>query len=99
MLRPLISLLFVLSFVACSDSSDNRSQPETPPDFSEADAWLEGFVATEELFDGVSLAIVERGYGGVVLFEEYTALGARRGYTGVVNQLIPIIEQAIDSVL
>jgi hypothetical protein len=46
----------------------------------------------------VSWIDVDRGYGGVVLFEEYTAQDANRGSQGVVNQLIPIIEQAIDAV-
>ncbi len=76
MLRPLISLLFAMSLVACSDSSDDRPpQPETPPDFSEADAWLEDFVATEELFDGASMAIVERGKGVIhrSYFGDHTA--------------------------
>jgi CubicO group peptidase (beta-lactamase class C family) len=40
----------------------------------------------------------ERNYAGVVFFEEYTQTEARKGSEGVRDQLIPIIEQAIDAV-
>jgi CubicO group peptidase (beta-lactamase class C family) len=69
MIRPLLLLILGLNLIACSDSNDNRSTPPAPPppppDFSEADAWLEDFVATEELFDGASIAIVEKGKGAI----------------------------------
>ncbi|MAA87342.1 MAG: hypothetical protein CME39_06750 [Haliea sp.] len=63
MLRPLISILLALGLIACSDSSDNRNRPLTPPDFTAADAWLNDFVANQALFTGASMAIVEQGKG------------------------------------
>ena len=41
---------------------------------------------------------MDRGYGGIVLFEEYTAQDASQGSGGVIEQLIPLIEEAIDAV-
>jgi CubicO group peptidase (beta-lactamase class C family) len=49
------------------------------------------------LYGSVSWLDVEREYGGVVLFEEYTGLVAGQGSQGVVNELIPLIEDAIDA--
>ncbi|MEP5837521.1 MAG: serine hydrolase domain-containing protein [Marinobacter sp.] len=61
--------LIVLSVLltACSDGNDSRfqAQPEIPPDFTEADAWMENFVATEEAFPGGSYVVVDRE-GGVL---------------------------------
>ena len=50
------------------------------------------------LYGSVSWIDVDRGYGGVVLFEEYTAVDASKGSQGVINELIPIIEAALDEV-
>jgi CubicO group peptidase (beta-lactamase class C family) len=67
MIRPILLFLMTVLLVACGDGSDNRPdivEPEPPlPDFSEADAWLEDFVATEELFPGGSMAIVDKHQG------------------------------------
>lgn len=63
MLRYLLILICSFHLIACSDSSDRSKLPPPDPDFAEADAWLESFVADEELFDGASMAIVEKGRG------------------------------------
>jgi CubicO group peptidase (beta-lactamase class C family) len=49
-------------------------------------------------YGAVSWIDVERNYGGVVLFEEYTGSSGGVGSGGVVSQLIPIIEEAIDAI-
>lgn len=60
--RPII-LLLSLMLVACSDGN-NAIQFEQPmPDFTMADAWLEDFVATEEMFPGGSMIIVDKNRG------------------------------------
>lgn len=58
---PILGLLLA----GCSDSSDrvNTPPPQQPPDFTEADAWMEEFVASEDLFDGGSLAIIDMNNG------------------------------------
>ena len=50
------------------------------------------------LYGSISWLDIERDYGGVVLFEEYTTVDAQKGSRGVVNELIPIIESALDVV-
>jgi CubicO group peptidase (beta-lactamase class C family) len=50
------------------------------------------------IYGSISWIDVERGYGGVVLFEEYTGVAGTIGSGGVTNELIPIIEEAIDAV-
>jgi CubicO group peptidase (beta-lactamase class C family) len=50
------------------------------------------------LYGSVAWIDVDRGYGGIVLFEEYTAEDASMGSRGVIEQLVPIIEQALDAV-
>lgn len=50
------------------------------------------------LYGSISWIDVDRGYGGIVLFEEYTAQDASQGSGGVIEQLIPLIEAAIDAV-
>lgn len=59
----LIALSLLL--VACSDGNNSRleAEPEVQPDFTEADAWMEGFVATEEAFPGGSYVIVDKDAG------------------------------------
>lgn len=47
-------------------------------------------------YGSISWIDVKRQYGGVVLLEEYTGTVASEGTRGVVNQLIPLIEEAID---
>jgi CubicO group peptidase (beta-lactamase class C family) len=49
-------------------------------------------------YGSVSWIDIEREYGGVVFFEEYTGTVSSTGSQGVVNQLIPLIEEAIDAV-
>lgn len=49
-------------------------------------------------YGSVSWIDTERGYGGVVLLEEYTGSQGGVGSDGVVSQLIPLIEEAIDAV-
>ncbi len=39
----------------------------------------------------------ERNYAGVVFFEEYTMTEASKGSAGARDQLIPIIQSAIDA--
>ena len=81
------ALLAPALLTACSDSSDRRPAPDPVPpqaDFSAADAWLEDFV--------------ERDYGGVVLFEEYTGISGQVGSRGVIEELVPLIEEALDAV-
>ncbi len=41
---------------------------------------------------------MDRGYGGIVLFEEYTAVDASMGSSGVIAEMIPLIEEALDAV-
>jgi CubicO group peptidase (beta-lactamase class C family) len=48
-------------------------------------------------YGSVSWIDTERGYGGVVLLEEYTGAQGGVGSGGVVSQLIPLIEEAIDA--
>ncbi len=60
--------LCLLLLAACSDSNNtNVQQPEPPilPDFTEADAWMEEFVATEEAFPGGSYIVVDKNLGVV----------------------------------
>ena len=61
--RLLLLVIIGLNLIACSDSSDNINKQPVAPDFTEADAWLEDFVASEPLFDGASIAIIEKGSG------------------------------------
>jgi CubicO group peptidase (beta-lactamase class C family) len=49
-------------------------------------------------FGSVAWIDLQRNYGGVVLFEEYTGSAGGAGSGGVINELIPIIEDAIDAV-
>lgn len=49
-------------------------------------------------YGSVSWIDTERGYGGVVLLEEYTGTQGSVGSSGVISQLIPLIEDAIDAV-
>ena len=49
-------------------------------------------------YGAVSWIDIKREYGGVVLFEEYSGIGGGIGSEGVLRQLIPIIEEAIDAV-
>jgi CubicO group peptidase (beta-lactamase class C family) len=60
--RPIILFLSLL-LVACSNGNDNNQVKQTQPDFTMADAWLEDFVATEELFPGGSMIIVDKNLG------------------------------------
>jgi len=48
-------------------------------------------------YGSVSWIDTARGYGGVVLLEEYTGTRGNVGSSSVVNQLIPLIEAAIDA--
>ena len=50
------------------------------------------------LYGSVSWIDVDRGYGGIVLFEEYTAVDASMGSGGVIAEMIPLIEEALDAV-
>nr|ADQ39292.1 beta-lactamase [uncultured bacterium] len=63
--RFLLPVFVLYIFVAggCSDGSDNHTPAPVPPDFSEADAWMADFVATEELFPGGSYIVVDRNLG------------------------------------
>ena len=56
-------LLLSLCLTACSDSSDDNLLDRDAPDFTMADAWLEGFVAAEPLFPGGSMIIVDKHRG------------------------------------
>jgi CubicO group peptidase (beta-lactamase class C family) len=49
-------------------------------------------------YGAVSWIDIKREYGGVVLFEEYSGTDGGIGSQGVLGQLIPIIEEAIDAV-
>jgi len=49
-------------------------------------------------YGSISWIDIERGYGAVVFFEEYTGTAGRVGSGGVTSQLIPIIEEALDAV-
>lgn len=75
MARYLLILICSFHLLACSDSSDRSTSPPAAPDFSEADAWLESFIADEELFNGASIAIVEKGRGTIHknFFGDHTA--------------------------
>ena len=53
-------LLFV---AACSESNGSFTPEPVLPDFTEADAWMEGFVATEDAFPGGSYIVVDRELG------------------------------------
>jgi CubicO group peptidase (beta-lactamase class C family) len=48
-------------------------------------------------FGSVSWVDVERGYGGVVFFEDYTGAEGSVANAGVIRELIPIIEEALDA--
>jgi len=50
------------------------------------------------LYGSVAWIDVEREYGGVVFFEEYTQTAGGVGSGAVITQLIPIIEEALDAV-
>ena len=56
-------LLLGLFLIACSDSSDDNAPDKALPDFTMADTWLESFVATEPLFPGGSMIIVDETAG------------------------------------
>jgi CubicO group peptidase (beta-lactamase class C family) len=47
-------------------------------------------------YGSISWIDTERNYGGVVLLEDYTGAEGSVGSGGVIDQLIPLIEQAID---
>ncbi len=64
-----------------------------PPKEGESTVYL---YVDSGLYGSVSWIDVDRNYGGVVFFEEYTFREASKGSQGVVNQLIPIIEDALD---
>ncbi|TGD74893.1 class C beta-lactamase-related serine hydrolase [Mangrovimicrobium sediminis] len=49
-------------------------------------------------YGSISWIDIERGYGGAVLFEEYTGTSGSVGSGAVIAELIPIIEDAIDAV-
>jgi hypothetical protein len=49
-------------------------------------------------YGSISWLDTARGYAGVVFFEEYTGAQGGRGSGGVRDELIPIIEAAIDAV-
>jgi|TARA_R110002072_G_scaffold2461_5_gene20355 CubicO group peptidase (beta-lactamase class C family) len=49
-------------------------------------------------YGAVSWIDIKREYGGVALFEEYSGTDGGIGSQGVLEQLIPIIEEAIDAV-
>ena len=49
-------------------------------------------------YGSISWLDVERNYGGAVFFEEYTGVAGGVGSGAVINQLIPLIEAAIDAV-
>jgi CubicO group peptidase (beta-lactamase class C family) len=50
------------------------------------------------LYGSIAWLDTERGYGGVVFFEEYSGISGGIGSGGVSSQLIPIIEEALDAV-
>jgi CubicO group peptidase (beta-lactamase class C family) len=63
-MRQILLASFCLLFVAaCSDSNDTYTPAPILPDFTEADAWMENFVATEEAFPGGSYIVVDRELG------------------------------------
>jgi CubicO group peptidase (beta-lactamase class C family) len=62
MKHSILLLLFFL--VSCSDGSNNRNEI-VEPDFSAADTWLENFVATEEMYPGGSMIIVDKTQGTI----------------------------------
>jgi CubicO group peptidase (beta-lactamase class C family) len=49
------------------------------------------------LYGSISWIDTDRGYGGVVFFEEYSGAAGGVGSGGVSGQLIPIIEDALDA--
>lgn len=49
-------------------------------------------------YGSISWIDVEREYGGVVFFEEYSGTSGSVGSQAVISQLIPIIEEALDAV-
>ncbi len=59
-------LLLSLFLIACSDSSDDNPPDKALPDFTTADTWLESFVATEPLFPGGSMIIVDKTAGVII---------------------------------
>ena len=50
------------------------------------------------LYGSLAWIDLEREYGGVVFFEEYTQNAGSVGSGAVINELIPIVEAAIDAV-
>lgn len=63
-MRPLLFAGITLILVAgCSDSNDNITFEPVLPDFTEADAWMEDFVASEDSFPGGSYIVVDRELG------------------------------------
>jgi CubicO group peptidase (beta-lactamase class C family) len=58
-----IALSLLLTACSGGNNSSSGTEPELQPDFTEADAWMEGFVATEEAFPGGSYVIVDRDAG------------------------------------
>jgi CubicO group peptidase (beta-lactamase class C family) len=78
-----------------------------PPDWGYAMGWWiippkEGgnayLYVDPGLYGSVTWIDVEREYGGAVFFEEFTQTDFRVGNMGVINELIPIIEEALDAV-
>lgn len=61
-LSPWIIALSI-ALAGCSDSDNDNIAAAIPPDFTEADALLEDFVATNEFFSGASMVIVDQKEG------------------------------------
>ena len=59
----LLALAVSLLLAACSDSNNSFTPAPVLPDFTEADAWMADFVATEDAFPGGSYIVVDRDQG------------------------------------
>ena len=59
----LLALAVSLLLTACSDSNNSFTPAPVLPDFTEADAWMADFVATEDAFPGGSYIVVDRELG------------------------------------
>jgi len=59
-------ILFIVLLVVlygCDDNNNNNKNSNNQYDFSAADAWLEEFVAAEEIYPGGSMVIVDKTQG------------------------------------
>lgn len=63
MKQHFLAALCLLFLVACGDSIHSNAPAPVPPDFTEADAWMQDFIDTEDAFPGGSYIVVDRNLG------------------------------------